>query len=267
MAFPCRIVVMASGSGSNFQALLDAVASGRIPNSQIVRLFVNRKTAFAVTRAEKAGIPSEYFNMVSGGFQAKGEKDAEKLAEARSRYDAALADKVIQQSPDLIVLAGWMHVFTPSFLNPLAEKGIPIINLHPALPGEYSLCPPLRLYHTHTHAGSYFCYGHVSSPHASHSLLTHSLLPTGQFDGAGAIERAYQDFQAGKLENNRTGIMIHYVIAQVDRGQPIMTREIECRKGETLEELEQRIHSHEHELIVEASAKVVGELQAKRESA
>lgn len=148
MASPCRIVVMASGSGSNFQALLDAVASGRIPNSHIVRLFVNRKTAYAVTRAEKAGIPSEYFNMVSGGFQAKGEKDTEKLAEGRSRYDAALADKVIQQSPDLIVLAGWMHVFTPSFLDPLAEKGIPIINLHPALPGECSLCPPDRLYPT-----------------------------------------------------------------------------------------------------------------------
>ena len=136
MASPCRIVVMASGSGSNFQALLDAIASGRIPNSQVVRLFVNRKTAFAVSRAEKAGVPSEYFNMVSGGFQAKGEKDTAKLAEARSRYDAALAAKVIQQSPDLIVLAGWMHVFTPSFLNPLAEKGVPIINLHPALPGE-----------------------------------------------------------------------------------------------------------------------------------
>ncbi|KAK2611147.1 hypothetical protein N8I77_004521 [Diaporthe amygdali] len=223
MASPCRIVVMASGSGSNFQALLDAIASGRIPNSQVVRLYVNRKTAFAVTRAEKAGVPSEYFNMVSSGFQAKGEKDAEKLADARSRYDAVLADKVIEQSPDLIVLAGWMHVFTPSFLNPLAEKGVPIINLHPALPG--------------------------------------------QFDGAGAIERAYQDFQAGKLKNNRTGIMIHYVIAQVDRGQPIMTREIECREGETLEDLEQRIHSYEHELIVEATAKVVGELLAKKNGA
>ncbi|KAL1860462.1 Bifunctional purine biosynthetic protein ADE5,7 [Diaporthe australafricana] len=223
MASPCRIVVMASGSGSNFQALLDAIALGRIPNSQVARLFVNRKTAYAVTRAEKAGVPSEYFNMVSGGFQAKGEKDTEKLAEARSRYDAALAEKVIQQSPDLIVLAGWMHVLTPSFLNPLAEKGVPIINLHPALPG--------------------------------------------QFDGAGAIERAYQDFQAGKLENNRTGIMIHYVIAEVDRGEPIMTREIECREGEKLEELEQRIHSHEHELIVEATAKVVGELLARRQGA
>lgn len=92
-----------------------------------------------------------------------------------------------------------------------------------------------------------------SSPHA------------GRYDGAGAIERAYQDFQAGKLEDNKTGIMVHYVIAEVDRGQPIMTREIECREGESLEGLEQRIHSHEHDLVVEATAKVAGEILARKE--
>ncbi|KAK7739922.1 Bifunctional purine biosynthetic protein ADE5,7 [Cytospora paraplurivora] len=223
MASPttCRIVVLASGSGSNFQALLDNVASGRIPNSQIVQLFVNRKNAYAATRAQGAGVPVEYFNMVSGGFQAKGERDPERLREGRSRYDSALAEKVLQHAPDLVVLAGWMHVFTESFLKPLAAKGVPVINLHPALPGRY--------------------------------------------DGAGAIERAYQDFQAGKLEDNKTGIMIHYVIAEVDRGQPIMTREIECREGESLEGLEQRIHSHEHDLIVEATAKVAGEISARKE--
>lgn len=134
-----RIVVLASGSGSNFQALLDAVSSSKIQNAEIVRLFVNRKAAYAVTRAEKAGVPSEYFNMVSGGFQPKGEKDPVKLKEARQNYDAVLAEKVLQQSPDLIVLAGWMHVFTEGFLVPVAEKRVRIINLHPALPGKF--CP------------------------------------------------------------------------------------------------------------------------------
>lgn len=90
------------------------------------------------------------------------------------------------------------------------------------------------------------------------------LRPTGKYDGAGAIERAYQDFQTGKLENNRTGIMVHYVIAEVDRGAPILTREIECRVGEALADLEQRIHGHEHELIVEATAKVVQEILAEK---
>ncbi|KAJ9157615.1 Phosphoribosylglycinamide formyltransferase [Pleurostoma richardsiae] len=216
---PCRILVMASGNGTNFQALIDAVSSGRIPNSRIVRLFVNRKTAYATKRAEQAGVPWEYFNMIAGGFQAKGEKDPQRLTEARERYDAALAEKVKQERPDLIVLAGWMHVFTGAFLAPLG--GLPTINLHPALPGKY--------------------------------------------DGASAIERAYEDFKAGKLENNRTGIMVHFVIQQVDRGQPIMVQEIECREGESLEQLEERIHSHEHELIVKATAKVVGDILAKRE--
>lgn len=133
-----RVVVMASGSGSNFQALLDGLATKKISNAQITRLFVNRKTAYAVTRAEKAGVPSEYFNMVAGGFQPKGEKDPEKLKEARTAYDAALAKKVLAEKPDLVVLAGWMHVFTEAFLTPVGETGVRVINLHPALPGKSS---------------------------------------------------------------------------------------------------------------------------------
>jgi phosphoribosylglycinamide formyltransferase len=52
---PCRILVMASGFGSNFQALIDAVAAGRIRNSKIIRLVVNRKNVQSIKRAEIAG--------------------------------------------------------------------------------------------------------------------------------------------------------------------------------------------------------------------
>lgn len=86
----------------------------------------------------------------------------------------------------------------------------------------------------------------------------------GKYDGANAIERAFEDFKAGKLENNMTGIMVHYVIDKVDRGEPILTREIECREGEDLHQLEERIHAHEHELIVEATTKVAKEILAQR---
>ena len=103
---------MASGNGSNFQALIDAVKAQRISNSHIVRIIVNRKKAYAVTRAETAGIPCTYFNMISEGFQAREEKDPEKLKEARSKYDAALAELVLQDTVDLVILAGWLHVFT-----------------------------------------------------------------------------------------------------------------------------------------------------------
>ncbi|KAG8528662.1 uncharacterized protein KY384_006349 [Bacidia gigantensis] len=204
MAEPCRIVVMASGNGSNFQALIDAVISQRISNAQIVRLFVNRKKAYAVTRAESVGIPSTYFNMISQGFQGKGEVDPKKLKEARSRYDAVLAEVVLQDRPSLVVLAGWMHK------NDLT------------VPND----------------------------------------DAGMYDGADAIERAFRDFQEGKLKDNRTGLMIHYVIEEVDRGEPILVEEIECSKDEDLHQLEQKFHVREHELIVNATAKVVGELMA-----
>lgn len=138
MSEPCRIVVMASGNGSNFQALIDAIANGQIPNSKIIRLIVNRGKAYATQRAESAGIPWEYFNLISNGFQVKGEKDPQKIQESRDKYDAALAEKLLSGDfrPDLVVLAGWMYVFGKEFLDPLEEAGIKIINLHPALPGK-----------------------------------------------------------------------------------------------------------------------------------
>ncbi|KAL1844999.1 hypothetical protein VTK73DRAFT_1354 [Phialemonium thermophilum] len=88
----------------------------------------------------------------------------------------------------------------------------------------------------------------------------HPALP-GAYSGAGAIQRAFHDFQAGK--RTHTGIMVHYVIQEVDMGDPIMVQEIEWQ-GEDLPQLEERIHAHEHELIVRATAKVVGEILESR---
>ncbi|KAK0746484.1 formyl transferase [Schizothecium vesticola] len=222
MAPTCRILVMASGNGSNFQAIIDAVADGRIPNSTIVQLVVNRGKAYATTRADNSNIPWEYFNLIAHGFQAKTDKDPESIQQARNKYDAALAKKILEsnQRPDLIVLAGWMYIFGEHFLEPISKEGIKIINLHPALPGKY--------------------------------------------DGANAIERAYDDFQAGKLEGNKTGIMVHYVIKEVDAGEPLMTREIEIQKGETLDQVKERIHAIEHQLIVKATARVSQEILASK---
>jgi phosphoribosylglycinamide formyltransferase len=84
------------------------------------------------------------------------------------------------------------------------------------------------------------------------------------YDGADAIERAFADFREGKLKDNKTGIMIHHVIDEVDRGEPILVEEIECREGESLEQLKARIHAHEHRLIVQATEKVVAEILKRR---
>jgi phosphoribosylglycinamide formyltransferase len=155
---PCNILVMASGKGTNFQALIDAVGPGkRIPDARIVQLVVNRKDArdkpdFAVARAKAAGIPWTYFNLLANGFQRSNETDAGKLKEGRRRYDEALARLVteLEPRPDLIVLAGWMHVFTSAFLDPVKREGCYVINLHPALPGEFGVkrgsCPSYPKY-------------------------------------------------------------------------------------------------------------------------
>lgn len=113
-----------------------------------------------------------------------------------------------------------MHILAPTFIDPLTAKKIPIINLHPALPGKY--------------------------------------------DGANAIGRAFNDFEQGKLENNKTGLMIHYVISEVDRGTPIVVKEVECKTSESLGELEARMHAEEHKLIVEGTAMAIKELWAHR---
>jgi phosphoribosylglycinamide formyltransferase len=70
---------------------------------------------------------------------AKGERDEKKITEAREEYDAALAQKILTEGnerPELVVLAGWMHVFSSAFLEPLEKAGLKVINLHPALPGK-----------------------------------------------------------------------------------------------------------------------------------
>ena len=217
-----KVTVLISGNGSNLQALIDA-SSTIMPHLKIIRVISNRITAFGLTRAKDASIPTAYHNLVSGKYHKKDEKDPLVKQQAREKYDAHLAELVLKDQPDLVVCAGWMHILAPSFLDPLAAANVPIINLHPALPGKY--------------------------------------------DGAGAIERAYDDYQKGKLENDTTGIMIHYVISEVDRGQPIVVRQIQCKTPETLKELQDRIHLEEHELIVEGTAMAISQLwEARRQS-
>jgi len=113
-----RIVVLISGGGSNLQALMDARVA------DIVLVVSNRADAFGLERANKAGIATCVLPLkpwlAAGG--------------TRASYDADVAEHVSVAQPDLIVLAGWMHVFSPSFLDNAPSK---VINLHPALPGKF----------------------------------------------------------------------------------------------------------------------------------
>lgn len=113
-----HIAVLASGSGSNLQAIIDACAAGRL-DAEVVHVVSDRPGAFALERAAAAGIPATALPRHDG--------------EPRSDYDARLADVVAAGGPDVVVLAGWMRILTMNFLGRFAGR---VVNLHPALPGE-----------------------------------------------------------------------------------------------------------------------------------
>ena len=123
-----RLVVLASGSGSNLQAILDGCAAGTL-DAEVVLVVVNRRSARAAKRAAAVGVPAEYRPM--GPFRDDFPDDPRR---AREAYDASLAAAIADAQPDLIVQAGWMHVFTRAFLDRFPEM---VINLHPALPGTF----------------------------------------------------------------------------------------------------------------------------------
>ena len=115
---PARIVVLASGAGTNLQALLDATADGRLP-ADVVAVVSDRADAGALDRASGAGVPAVHVGRQPG--------------EPRPDYDARLADVVAGFGPDFVVLAGWMRILTMGFLGWFPDR---VVNLHPALPGE-----------------------------------------------------------------------------------------------------------------------------------
>lgn len=122
-----RLVVLASGSGSNLQSVVDACAGGRL-DASVTKVIVNRRSAYARDRARHAGIPEEFWPM--GPYR---DRISDPRA-AREAYDTDLADVVGAGHPALVVQAGWMHLFTNAFLGRFPER---VVNLHPALPGAF----------------------------------------------------------------------------------------------------------------------------------
>jgi hypothetical protein len=144
---PTKLTVLISGSGTNLQALIDASTTNFLPATTIVRVISNKKGVQGLTRAEKAGIPTAYHNLIFRKYLKSGEKDPDIIQKARAAHNADLAGLVLQDKPDLVVCAGWMHILAPSFLEPLATAQVPVINLHPCPPRKCKKSPtvPLQL--------------------------------------------------------------------------------------------------------------------------
>lgn len=202
--------------GTNLQAILDSLPHHKsttpLPNKpsqtlssdiKICSVISSRSNVYGLDRAKGCDppIPTHVFSLKT--FQTKNP------GKTRNDWEIELSKLVNGYKPDLIVLAGFMMILSPTFLNSINEK--PIINLHPALPG--------------------------------------------QFDGAHAIERAYEAFKKGEITH--TGCMVHNVIAEVDRGQPIVIENVPIEKNDTLENLENRIHETEWKIIVEGVRRVL----------
>jgi phosphoribosylglycinamide formyltransferase-1 len=111
-----RVVVLVSGGGTNLQAIIDAVASGRITNAELVGVISNNKTVKSLERARNAGIPAISVSP----------KDYEN----RDLFNEALLEKVNELQPDLIVLAGFLVAIPPKMVAQYSSR---IINIHPSL--------------------------------------------------------------------------------------------------------------------------------------
>ena len=131
-----RITVLISGNGSNLQALIDACKTPQLPSTQIVRVVSNRKEAYGLLRAQSAGISTTYHNLVR--YKKQQSTSEEGVQIARRVYDLDLAKIILNDSPHLVVCAGWMHILSAAFVETLQNVMVPIINLHPALPGHFS---------------------------------------------------------------------------------------------------------------------------------
>ncbi|HEX5037693.1 MAG TPA: phosphoribosylglycinamide formyltransferase [bacterium] len=110
-----RVAVLVSGNGSNLQAILDAATSPSYP-AQVVLVLSNKKDAFALERARKAGVPAE---VVEHGAFAD-----------RPSFENALIASIEKAGADLVVLAGFMRVLSPHFIKKFPNR---ILNIHPAL--------------------------------------------------------------------------------------------------------------------------------------
>jgi len=113
-----RLVVLASGNGTNLQAIIDACESKQI-DAQVVGVVSDKHEAFALNRAQCHNVETAVV--------------AAKPHETRQQYDARLAQIVSAWQPHIVVLAGFMRVLSNSFLSLYPNQ---VINIHPALPGE-----------------------------------------------------------------------------------------------------------------------------------
>lgn len=121
-----KIIVLLSGNGSTLQAIIDACNSKQVTQGVLAAVISNKANAYGLIRAQKAHIATHV-------IESQPYSD-------RQYYDQLLINTIDQYHPDLIVLAGFMRILTPMFVNHYLGK---ILNIHPSLLPAY---PGLHTY-------------------------------------------------------------------------------------------------------------------------
>ncbi len=157
------IVVLISGSGSNLQAILDAVASGFIAG-RVAAVISNKAGVYGLERAQHAGVPALVLD--------------HKSFSDRQSYDVALMAKIDEFAPDLVVLAGFMRILTADFVAHYQGR---LLNIHP------SLLPKYQGLNTHQRA--------IDAGDKEHGCSVHFV--TAELDGGPVVLQAKVPIFAG----------------------------------------------------------------------
>jgi len=205
-----RLAVLASGAGTNLQALLDATRGGELV-AEVAVVVSDRAGSGALRRGAEAGVATVLLPLADRHDAA-----------ARAAYDRQLVEVVAAFSPDLIVLAGWMLILSPVFLERFPGR---ILNVHPALlPDGIGL----------------------------EVLTSQGVLP------ALRGRRVVRDALRERLPV--TGATVHYVTHDVDSGPVILREEAPVLPDDDEACLHARIKAVEHRLLPRAVAMALAEL-------
>jgi phosphoribosylglycinamide formyltransferase-1 len=159
----CNVVVLISGSGSNLQALIDSIANDGNP-ARIAAVISNRADAYGLERAKQAGIATRVLD--------------HKQFDGREAFDAALVEAIDGFDPQLVVLAGFMRILTPGFVNHYTGR---LLNIHP------SLLPKYKGLHTHQRA--------LEAGDSEHGCSVHFV--TEELDGGPLVVQAVVPVESG----------------------------------------------------------------------
>ena len=163
-----NIVVLISGSGSNLQAIIDACQAQHI-KGQVVGVLSNKADAYGLVRAQQANIATATIN--------------HKDFDSRAAFDQAMQKIIEAWQPDVVVLAGFMRILTPAFVQYFEGK---LLNIHP------SLLPYYKGLHTHQRV--------LATGDNKHGCSVHFV--NAELDGGAVIAQAVIDVLVNDNEHN-----------------------------------------------------------------